>query len=232
METEFLYWRHLTPPGIKVEEISGADDKNGKIWLEMARQVYCENGKDDYRQILHLPSGAPLLQGELYRISISHTDHFLAVASLPKTPEVTLAEFSLRAAMGIDVEKLTRTQVLKIRDKFLSEEELLMVAPDDVEKNIIAWTAKEALYKAALTPGLEFCRDIKIVRLPELQPASGIVEEGKTDYGEALIKFPSGQEIPMQLYSYESEGCCVTLAFSPKCAKFKGKTRSGQNEKF
>lgn len=219
METEFLYWRHITPVGIKVEEISGADEKSPRLWLEMARQLYSENGKDDYRQILHFDSGAPYLQGEMTRISISHTERFLVVASLPKTPEVTLSEFSPRAAMGVDAERLSRSQVLKIRSKFLSESELNEIPADDVALNIVAWTAKEALYKAALTPGLDFCRDIKILKLPHLHHDVAITEEGD-GLGEALICFPSGDKVPMKLYSYCSENVCITLAFSHKCAKF------------
>lgn len=38
METEFIYWRHPSLPGIKVEEVSGGEDRQGNVWLEMARQ--------------------------------------------------------------------------------------------------------------------------------------------------------------------------------------------------
>ncbi|MDE6792792.1 MAG: hypothetical protein K2J48_06905, partial [Muribaculaceae bacterium] len=37
--------------------------------------------------------------------------------------------------------------------------------------------------------------------------------------GKATLRLPN-EEYEMELYSYESDGCCVTLAFSPKCAKF------------
>ena len=106
METDFIYWRHLTPVGIKVEEITGREDKSGLVWLDMARQIYCENGRDGvFRAVLHLDSGVPLLDGEQTRISVTHTDGLLAVASLPKTPEADLREFSLRTSLGIDAER-------------------------------------------------------------------------------------------------------------------------------
>ncbi len=36
---DFIYWRHPTIPGIKVEEITGGEYYKGKVWLDMARQV-------------------------------------------------------------------------------------------------------------------------------------------------------------------------------------------------
>lgn len=44
METEFIYWRHHTLPGIKVEEICGGENRPMSLWREMAYQVYSETG--------------------------------------------------------------------------------------------------------------------------------------------------------------------------------------------
>lgn len=218
METEFIYWRHPTPAGIKVEEICGGEDRNGEIWRQMALQVYCENGKDGYREIGHYPNGAPFLIGSPERISITHTQHFLAVATLPKTPEVDLAHFNVRTAMGIDAEREDREQVIRVREKFLSDTELAMISKDDIRTNILAWTIKEALYKAALTPGIDFRNALSIETLPEI---SEIVDFRKstTGFGHASISFPDGTIEKMSLFSWLSEGCIVTIAFSPKCAK-------------
>lgn len=222
METEFIYWRHPTIPGIKVEEVCGGEDKAFPLWLEMAYQVYCENGKDGFREIGHYRDGSPFLMGESARISITHAGRFLAIATLPSTPEVELASFSERAAMGIDAERADREQVLRIRDRFLSEEELKLVAEGDVRQNVIAWTAKEALYKAAKTEGLDFRKDIRLVSLPSVGPA--VTQYRKEDFepiriGEAAVSI-NGENHRFALYSYESEGNIVTLAYSPKCAKF------------
>lgn len=222
---EFVTWKHKTYPGIKVNEVFGMDSKSGKVWIELARQIYCEQG-ENYRVIEHFENGAPYLEGYAGRISISHTSHLLVVAALPKTPEVKLDEFNLRAAMGIDAESLNRKQVLKIRTKFLSEEEQLAIPEDNLESNIIAWTSKEALYKIAFKPGLDFRNNIKITKLPTLMKDP--VKGSENILGEALIKFSPSTEsfvqnkecIPFKLFSYESYGCCVTIAFSPKCAKF------------
>ncbi|ROT04623.1 4'-phosphopantetheinyl transferase family protein [Lepagella muris] len=234
METEFIYWRHPTPVGIKVEEISGMENKSGKLWRDMAMQIYCENGVDGFREIGHFANGAPFLFGLTSRISITHTAHLLAVATLPKTPEANLSQFAPRTAMGIDAERLDREQVLRVRDKFLSDEEKAIVSEDSLEANIIAWTSKEALYKAAMTEGLDFRNDITIKSLPAIDrqmnlpgapaPVIGkaqvLVADMRNHQDESPATEIRKEVVEMELYSYESEGCCVTIAYSPKCAKF------------
>ena len=234
METEFIYWRHPTPVGIKVEEISGMENKSGKLWRDMAMQIYCENGVDGFREIGHFANGAPFLFGLTSRISITHTAHLLAVATLPKTPEANLSQFAPRTAMGIDAERLDREQVIKVRDKFLSDEEKAIVSEDSLEANIIAWTSKEALYKAAMTEGLDFRNDITIKSLPAIDrqmnlpgapaPVIGkaqvLVADMRNHQDESPATEIRKEVVEMELYSYESEGCCVTIAYSPKCAKF------------
>lgn len=222
METEFIYWRHHTLPGIKVEEVCGGEDRSLKLWIEMAYQVYSENGKEGYREIGHFRNGAPFLVGETGRISITHTGRFLAVATLPDTPEVDLSVFSERAALGIDAERADREQTLRVREKFLSDDEQQMIDKDDVQKNVMAWTAKEALYKAAMQEGLDFKNDIRILSLPKIGPAVPVYDKNEFDpirTGEAVVKIED-KEYPFVLYTYESEGNIVTLAYSPRCAKF------------
>lgn len=222
METEFIYWRHHTLPGIKVEEVCGGEDRSLKLWLEMAYQVYSENGKEGYREIGHFRNGAPFLVGETGRISITHTGRFLAVATLPDTSEVDLSLFSERAALGIDAERADREQTLRVREKFLSDDEQQMIDKDDVKMNVMAWTAKEALYKAAMQEGLDFRNDIRILSLPKIGPAVPVYDKNEFDpirTGEAVVKIED-KEYPFVLYTYESEGNIVTLAYSPRCAKF------------
>ena len=236
METEFIYWRHPSLPGIKVEEVSGGEDRQGNVWLEMARQIYCENGKDTYREIGHFHNGAPFLYGEQGRISVTHCRVLLAVATLPPTPEVELGVFSERTALGIDAERADRTQVLKVRDKFLSETELRMVAPEDTEANIIAWTSKEAALKAVMDPSIDWREDIRILRMPRIGPAVVMYDpaefhaaskdellERVTGRAEVTLRADSDASaavVELLLYSYRSDDHIVTLAYSPKCAKF------------
>lgn len=221
LENEFVYWAHPTPVGIKVEEVSGMTSRSGRVWIEMARQIYCEHGCEDYRDLGHYNNGAPFLFGSTQRISLAHADRLLVVATLPKTPEVTLGGYSRRAAMGIDAERLDRRQVLKVRERFLNEDELDLISPADLEGHIVAWTAKEALYKAAMTGGLDLRRDITIDRLPAIDRAlnrPGV----KPQLGSAGVAMPGRGREELTLYSYESEGHCVTLAFHGCCARFGG----------
>lgn len=219
METEMIYCRRHTPVGIKVEEISGGEDKSARLWQILARQIYNESDKDGYRVIEHYPNGAPYIEGSEQRISVSHTPHMMVVATLPRTGEVDLTTFSPRAAMGIDVERRDRQQVLKLRDKFLSASEQELAAPTDVEANILAWTCKEALIKAALQDGDNWKEDYTIHHLPNLDNG---------ELGTATVKFPSGEEQPFNLYAYRNEGYVITIAFSPKCATFKKSKPSQQ----
>lgn len=223
MNTEFIYWRHIIPQGIKIEEITGREDKSGKVWRTLAYQVYGENGKTDFRTISHTPLGAPLIDNENARISVSHADRMLVVASLPKTPEIDLTDFNTRTAVGVDTERQDREQVLKIRSKFLSDSELTAIPQDDVTANLIAWTAKEALYKAALLSTIDYRNDLRIVTLPTLQTQFPLSSDSSVE-GKTLIRRPEG-EYPFDLISYLSDGYIITVAFSPKCAKFKKSSR-------
>lgn len=222
METEMIYWRHHTLPGIKVEEVCGGEDKPLKLWLELAYQIYSENGKDVYREIGHFPNGAPFLNGENCRISITHSGRFLAIATLPPTPEVDLGEFSERAALGIDAEAADREQVFRVRERFLSEKELEMIPADDLQKNVMAWTCKEALLKASMDSSLDIRQQIGIISLPKIGPAVPVYDKAEFDpirTGEGYVVM-NDEKFHFVLYSYESEGNVVTLAYSPKCAKF------------
>lgn len=228
---ELIYWRHPTPPGIKVEEVSGKTEGREALWRELALQVYCENGKESYREIGHYRNGAPFIPGSQSRISITHCPGLLAVASLPPTPETELSTFSERACLGIDAEDADRRQVLRIRERFLSERELSMVNADDVETNVLAWTIKEAAYKAALQEGLDFRADISINRLPLLGPPTPVFiaqdyglpkDTAKVPdnfYGEVSIRL-TDTTLTLAAYSYRSDDKIVTLCYSPKCAKY------------
>ena len=241
METEFIYWRHATSPGIMVEEVSGGEDKSGKLWKAMALQVFGENGGDRFRQIAHTAAGAPILEDCEQRISVTHTPHFLAVALLPRTPESDLGDFSLRTAMGIDAERCDRAQVLKVADRVMSDAELQLIEGEvelmcngdehrqgidkesaEIRANILGWTIKEALYKSALQEGLDYRKDLIIESLPEI---CGFPTVKSPRYGKGKIRRrdAEGKEmlIEMELFSYESEDHIITIAYSPKCAKFK-----------
>lgn len=232
MEQDFIYWRHPSLPGIKIEEISGGERYTGSTWLDMAYQIYCENGKESYRDIGHFKNGAPFLYNSNARISISHCKGLLVIATLPDTPEVNLSEYTDRAAMGIDAERYDRAQAAKLRSRYLNEDELHMIAAEDIEGNVMAWTIKEAVYKAGLVTGIDFRKDIKIERFPKPGPAVPIYNpkefdydgsgRGFTDdyYGRAILTTSQGEEHTFILYSYRSDDFIITIAYSPRSARF------------
>ncbi len=86
----------------------------------------------------HAPDGSPLLCGSALHISISHSRHLAAIALHPE----------LRP--GVDIEEPRPGQLERVARKFLSESELQLWRHRLLE----AWTCKEAVYKAAGTPGL------------------------------------------------------------------------------
>ena len=222
---EFMYEREVAPCGVAVETIYGADEKSAKVWKLFAMQIFSE-AESDYREIEHLDNGAPILNGIPQRITLSHTTHCITIGSIPKTPDIDLEQVNPRTAIGIDLEKEDRRQVLKIRDKFLTEKEKQALpttdnpeqAPEEeVKAHILAWTCKEALYKAAMGEARDWKEDYIIMELPAV--AATISEATPEKYGKGRIML-SGDHMDMWLSAWEFEGHIVTLAFSGKIPKF------------
>lgn len=225
---DFLYEREVAPCGIAIEGIYGAEEKSDKVWKLFAMQILSE-AEGEYRSIEHYENGAPYLDGIPQRISVSHTSHCLVVASLPKTPDIDLSTVNPRTAIGIDMEKADRRQVLKIKDKFLCEDELkLLPALDDIEKAtvedveqyILAWTCKEAIFKAAMGEASDWKNDYRILSLPMI--ATNITDATVEKYGKAtvLLRGTEPHNMELLLSSWQFEGHIVTIAFSNKIAKF------------
>ena len=197
---DFIYERFKIPRDIKIETVTGGSAYKGKVWKEIAMQIYCENGKDDFRDIGHFASGAPFIYGEDSRISISHTDGCLAVATMKVSPDSLLSEFTPETALGIDVEKADRDKVLKLRERFLTDEELKIIPQDSVEANIIAWTCKEAMLKAGMDSSIDWRHDIVVTRLPS---------PGKD--GEGFIHL-RGEKWTFHLHTLPYEHFIITVA--------------------
>lgn len=96
-------------------------------------------------ELAHTPQGAPLLVGMELHVSISHCRDMVVVA---------LSD----SEVGVDVETW-REQLPKVAPRVFSSDEM-MWAGSARERLLRLWTAKEAIYKLALTPGLNFVRDI------------------------------------------------------------------------
>lgn len=105
---------------------------------------------DNKITLAHTPTGAPqLLRPGGHAISITHSRTTVAVA---------IATADIR--IGIDTETTDRiTQLQRIAHRFLTPEQAQLWASPSITAThpnslLVAWCIKEALYKAALTPGL------------------------------------------------------------------------------
>ena len=88
-----------------------------------------------YAEVLKYDTGKPYLKDTVHHISISHTTAFAAVMVNPNK------------SVGVDLE-MVNPKVERIAHKFLREDEISAIHPDEkIEKLILYWSAKEALYK-------------------------------------------------------------------------------------
>lgn len=96
-------------------------------------------------QLIHAPSGAPALAESAATISITHSRAMAAIAIDP-----------LGRPLGIDTDTPGReTTLRRVAPRFLSPEQLPSWSATP-ELFLTAWALKEALYKALLTPGIDF----------------------------------------------------------------------------
>ena len=103
-----------------------------------------------YAHIHYNSVGAPYINGEGY-ISISHAANFVAIA------------FNRKFPLGLDVE-LIRDKALRLRSKFLTEEETSALEIDNPVEMTMCWSAKEALYKLAGRKKIDFRKDLHLAK--------------------------------------------------------------------
>ncbi len=110
-----------------------AESRRREILAEriLLRHIFGEN-----TALLHNRDLAPLLSATHRRISIAHARGRLCIA-VARDNE----------AFGIDLET-PRPRVLNVRTAFLNDGEQQWIAPTDIASHLVAWTAKEAVFKA------------------------------------------------------------------------------------
>lgn len=122
------------------------DDKRLREREASRQLIVSAFGKD--ARCRHYPDGAPYVEGhESTPVSLSHSDSTCVLA---------ISRGSL--SIGVDIER-PRTQLERVAAKFLNVRELerlsSVTSPDSrIDFLLHEWTAKEAVYKAARTPGL------------------------------------------------------------------------------
>lgn len=106
-------------------------------------------------------NGKPFLAGGGLHISLSHAGEYAAVAVSEIHPA------------GIDIEQM-RPRVERVAERFLSPEELVTLPDSDRLAHLcLRWGGKEALFKLAGVPGLDFRCDIHILPIDYLCSAGG-----------------------------------------------------------
>jgi len=117
-------------------------DRRGREAERLAVADLVRNAIGEGVETGHRPDGSPTISVPGIEISVSHCATCAAIALSDRH-------------IGIDVET-DRSQLVRVAPRVLSPAEL-----EYYNNNLVgAWTMKEALYKAALTPGLDFRRDI------------------------------------------------------------------------
>lgn len=145
--------------------------------------------------IVHDGHGAPAIEGSTEYLSISHSRTHLAVAICPDMP------------VGIDIET-PRRQLNAVGRRVLSDAELEAYGHD--ENGLLrAWTLKEALYKAALTPGLDFRTGIRLPLGVDATEACVELPDGRTRRFDILALGPlaDGYMALVRAKSHKEQHC-------------------------
>lgn len=121
-----------------------------RIREKIAERLLLQEIFHDNIRLNHDTNGAPVIDIPDTSLSISHTAGWLCIATTNGA-----------CKMGIDIEVFDK-QVLRVRQKFLNADELDWIPADDLTANLMAWTAKEAIYKANSTRGTSLAGDIAL----------------------------------------------------------------------
>lgn len=119
-------------------------------------------------QVGYRQDGAPFLFGSSLHISISHTRDYAAVI-VGEQP------------VGIDIEYRS-DRVWKIRERFLSSEELAMLDPtNEVEQLLICWCVKEALFKLLGQQSVDFREHLRVMPFEYRESGELLAQEFRTE---------------------------------------------------
>lgn len=111
--------------------------------------------------------GAPFLPGSPLHVSISHTRDFAAVI-VGERP------------VGIDIEYRS-DRVWKIRERFLSPDELAMLDPShEMEQLLICWCVKEALFKLLGQQSVDFREHLRVKPFEYRESGELLAQEFRT----------------------------------------------------
>ena len=141
-------------------------ERRRREWL--ASRVLLKTLMGEECRVAYHADGAPYLPDSTLYISISHTEGYAAVL------------LQKEGVAGIDIER-RQPRVLRVRSRFLSEEEDAEVASskdDEVSRLLVYWCAKEALYKMIRQEEVDFARHLHVE--PFLLAEKGVIRVRET----------------------------------------------------
>lgn len=121
------------------------------------------------KRVAYTSIGKPYLEDESFRISISHTRGYVAVALHPSKE------------VGIDIEQYGE-KVRKVRHKFLiPEEDANISKEDEITHLLLHWSAKETVYKMLGIEDTELKQHIRICSFAPQEKGIFIAKECRTE---------------------------------------------------
>jgi phosphopantetheinyl transferase (holo-ACP synthase) len=144
---DFLKMKQFSPDDLSVMNIFSYEHRK-KEWL-VARILAEQLSGEKNLRIIYDEHNKPFLENSKKHTSISHSHNFLAVILDNKET-------------GIDIE-LIKPKILRIKEKFMSNEELNLLQKENLEEQLtVYWCAKESLYKLYGKKELAFKENLSI----------------------------------------------------------------------
>ena len=148
-----------------------SSEKRKQEWL--AVRVLLKELLGEEKEIVHLPSGKPVLKDGKACISFSHTSGYVAVAVHPNVE------------VGVDIEQYG-TRVQRVASRFVREDEKVFVASgDEVYGLLLHWSAKETMFKLMEVEAVDFIEHLHI--LPFQLQESGAFEAREYRSGKEQV---------------------------------------------
>jgi 4'-phosphopantetheinyl transferase EntD len=131
-------------------------------WLTVRTLLKTLSGEE--KEISYQPNGKPFLSDRSYHVSISHTN-YKELADQTRTGKLSgyvAMVLNEEKKVAIDIEMIS-PRVLKIKDRFLSEEESKAISVDaGIVHLLLHWSAKESVFKILDAENVDFQSKIHI----------------------------------------------------------------------
>lgn len=123
----------------------------------------------EFIEVEYLPSGKPYPAKKDFRISLSHTEGYVAAMIHPDYDP------------GIDIEYIS-PRVLRVDSRFLSSREKAAIPPEDqLIQTLVLWSAKESVFKSLGQEGVEFNSQLNSDSFKLSDSGSFLIRESRTD---------------------------------------------------